>query len=278
MRRLFLFGFLLLVCASAQRASAAAYDDFARGLAANQQQESAIAIPAFTAALAAGDLSASLKPNAYYGRALANLRSDNCAAALSDAQAALTLLPNYKAALYLHASANECLGQFALALAEDTALIAADSTAGSYFNRGGLSWHMGNFSAAAADFKQAVQLAPKSSYGVIWLALVQARSGALDSAFMKHALSPLDDDDWPAPIVMLVAGKSTPDAVAAAAAHGDVQTVPRQVCEADFYVAEWWLARADAASARPLLARAAANCPHNFLEYRYARIELARLK
>ena len=277
MRRAFIAGMLLFACIVIDAARAAAYDDYARGLAANLQLDSDTALSTFTAALAAGDLVPSLKPNAYYGRGLANIRKENCAAARTDAAAALVLKPDYESARFLRAGANECLGEFALALAEHTELIAAKPTAGSYSVRGGLRWHMGDFAGAAADFAQVVQLAPKYSYGVIRMALAQMRAGAVDTALIKRAMSPLDDVGWPGPVLLLISGKSTPEAVAAAAARGEGEAVIGQKCEADFYTAEWWLGRGDVASARPLLHRAVANCPHQFIEFREARIELERL-
>ena len=276
MPRFFQVAMLLFVCGG--NASAAAYDDFARGLAANQQQDSATAIPAFTAALSAGDLNASLKPNAYHGRGLAYIRTENCAAARSDAEAALALKPDYNAARWLHAGANECLGQFASALEEYSALLAAEPVAGAYRIRGNLRWITGDFSGAVADFVQVVKLAPNYAYGVIWLALTQTRAGAFNAGEISHASSELDADEWPAPILALFIGKSTPEAVAAVAARGKGQVAIDQKCEADFYSAEWLLGRGDAAGARTLLTSAATNCPHTFVEYRDARIELARLK
>ena len=50
-----------------------------------------------------------------------------------------------------------------------------------------------------------------------------------------------------------------------------------QRCEADFYIAEWRLLRDDKETARELFERAVSECPHSFIEYEMAPVELKRL-
>jgi lipoprotein NlpI len=278
MRWLLIPGLLLLVSGTTTGLRAAAYDDFARGMSANNIGDSDAAIAAFSSALGAGDLSTALRPNAYVGRAIAYARKENCVAARSDAEAALALRPAYFEAQVLHADFNLCLGQFAAALTELTALIAVQPDAELYRIRGQTRWSTGDFPGAAADFGQFVNLEPRYAYGIIWLAVAQARTGAFDVAQLKHTMSSLDGDDWPAPILHFMAGQSTSETVDAAAARGDGQTVVHQKCEADFYLAEWSIDHGDIPAARPRLNSAVASCPHTFVEYAGAKIELARLK
>jgi lipoprotein NlpI len=49
------------------------------------------------------------------------------------------------------------------------------------------------------------------------------------------------------------------------------------MCEANFYLAEWWLAKKGEETARPLLEDVRDNCRHDFIEYSAARAELTRL-
>jgi lipoprotein NlpI len=279
LRRILFSTLLVFVCSGAPASAfAAAYDDFARGVAANLQGDSTLAISSYTAAITAGDLAPALLPEAYRGRALAYLRAQKCAAARTDADAALALKPADDNVRILQANIAMCLGQLDLALAGYSAVIATRPGLDVYTARGFLYWRKGDYTSAAADFAQVVRLAPKFSYGVIWFALAQARTSALDAAQVKNAASRVDEDGWPAPILSLLTGSATADAVEAAAARGEGNIGLKQKCEADFYVAEWWLGRGDAASAKPLLESAAANCPHGFVEYAGAKIELARLK
>ena len=52
---------------------------------------------------------------------------------------------------------------------------------------------------------------------------------------------------------------------------------PGQTCEANFYVGEWLLLHHDTAGAAPLIHKAAADCPHNFVEWMPAQIDLEDL-
>lgn len=269
---------IAIICAAVPAAAlASGYDDFARGMSANNIGDSDAAIAAFSLALDSGDLNTALRPNAYVGRAIAYARKEKCVEARSDVEAALALKPEYLQAKTLHANMNLCLGQFAPALAELTALIAHEPDAGLYSLRGQVYWRSGDFSGAAADFAQLVNLQPTNAYGAIWLAIAAARVGTFNSEQLKHAVSSLDEDHWPSPILHFLAGQTTLESVDAAAAHGDAQTVIQQKCEADFYLAEWSIDRGDTPAAKPRLNSAAASCPHTFVEYAGAKIELRRL-
>jgi len=121
------------------------------------------------------------------------------------------------------------------------------------------------------------QLDPKDAYAVLWLELSRARGG-LDPGTGEQVLREIGNGGWPAPLIRMFAGEAKPEDVASAASRGDADKVANQQCEADFYVAEWWLARKDVASAKPLLDAAAEKCPKNFVEYDEARFELSTLK
>jgi len=137
---------------------------------------------------------------------------------------------------------------------------------------------MNHFSGAADDFGHVVGLQPGNAYAVLWLELSRARGSALDLKVGEHDLRQLDSNDWPAPLIKMFLGDAKPDDMTAAATHGDSGKIAGQQCEADFYVAEWWLARNDATAAKPLLESASQNCPKNFVEYSNARFELSVLK
>jgi tetratricopeptide (TPR) repeat protein len=82
---------------------------------------------------------------------------------------------------------------------------------------------------------------------------------------------------WPGVIFGLFLGKSTPEAVRAAAEAGGESERPRRTCDADLYIAVHDLANDDRDAARVLLRSAAERCPAGTFEARLAKIELARL-
>ena len=273
---------VLLVCAAflalPARPLAAAYDDFARGISANLQGDNALAVTSFSAAIAAGDLNATLLPAAYRGRGLANLRLGQCKNAIADLNEFIRLKPGDVQGLELRAGAFACAGEFSAAESDLTEVIGARPERGAYWSRGRVRWRMNQFAGAADDFAQVVELEPENGFAVLWLELSRARGGALDPKVGEHDLHGLDSNDWPAPLIQLFVGDAKPEDISAAALHGDADKVIHQQCEADFYIAEWWLARNDTASAKPLLERAWQKCPKNFIEFAEARFELSALK
>lgn len=259
-------------------ASAAAYDDFARGISANLQGDAPLAVTSFSAALAAGDLNPTLLPTAYRGRAIAYLRQNQCKPALADLDEYIRLKPADLQGLELRGDAHACTGDLQAADADLSQVIAARPDRTAYWNRGRLRWRLKNFAGAADDFAQVMVLQRENSYAVLWLELSRARGGTLDPKVGAHDVAELDSRDWPTPLIKLFVGEARQEDMAAAALVGDAKVVANQQCEANFYVAEWWLAQKDAASAKPLLQAAAQNCPKNFVEYNDARFELSGFK
>jgi lipoprotein NlpI len=274
--------FAVLMCAAlmaiSSEALAAAYDDFARGISANLQGDAALAITSFSAAIAAGDLNRTLLPAAYRGRAIAYMRQGQCKPAIDDLNEFIRLQPGDVQGLELRGGALACAGQFSAAESDLTAVIAARPERGAYWNRARMRWRMKQFAGAADDFAHVVELQPENAYAVLWLELARARGGALDPKIGEHDLHKLDDNDWPTPLIKLFVGEARPEDMSVAAARGDADKIVGQQCEADFYVAEWWLSRNDATAAKPLLESASQKCPKNFVEYPEARFELSTLK
>jgi len=259
-------------------ASAAAYDDFARGISANLQGDAPLAVTSFSAALAAGDLNPTLIPSAYRGRAIAYLRQGQCKSAVADMDEFIRLKPGDVQGLELRGDAHACAGDLPAADSDLSLAIAAKPDRTAYWNRGRLRWRLKNFAGAADDFAQVVALQRENSYAVLWLELSRARGGVLDPKIGAHDVEELDSRDWPTPLIKLFVGEAKQEDMAPAALQGDSKLVANQQCEANFYVAEWWLAQNNAASAKPLLQAAAQNCPKNFVEYNEARFELSQFK
>lgn len=273
---------LMLLCAAfltlPARIDAAAYDDFARGISANLQGDAALAVSSFSAAIAAGDLNATLLPAAYRGRAIAYMRQGQCKNAIGDLNEFVLLKPGDVQGLELRGDAFACAGDFSSAETDLTAVIAARPDFTPYWSRARVRWRLKRYAEAADDFAHVTTLQPENAYALLWLEVSRARGGALDPKIGEHDLKQLDSSDWPAPLIKLFVGDAQPEAVSAAATHGDSDKIAGQQCEAEFYVAEWWLARNDAASAKPLLESASQKCPKNFVEYGEARFELGTLK
>jgi lipoprotein NlpI len=271
-------GWLLGLVLSATGANAAGYDDFASGLSAVNRGDNDKAIGFFTSALAANDLNASLVPVAYLERARAHLDKEECAPAVADATAALKLRADYFEAYLLRATADRCARMDSEAIADFTQVIAKRDLDDSYWQRALARWNLGDFENASGDFATVAERAPKWPYPVLWFGLSKLRAGTFNGVDFNKKYQSFDASDWPGPVFELYQGKSKPDDVLQAAGKGDAKTAKDNLCEAHFYIAEWWLVQKNTDAAKPLLDDVQTNCRHDFVEYRAALVELGRLK
>jgi lipoprotein NlpI len=144
-----------------------------------------------------------------------------------------------------------------------------------YFHRGLAKFYAGALPQALADLSQASKLDPQYAYYALWIDIIEKR-GNMASGFPK-AVSKINMTKWPAPVVRLFLGQTTPAAVLAAADDPDANTKRGQVCEANFYSGELALQQGAKEEATRLFRLAAAGCPHEFAEGPSATAELEAL-
>jgi hypothetical protein len=142
---------------------------------------------------------------------------------------------------------------------------------------------------------------PDGIYMIIWNHIARARAGQDDSKELaEHAeqftlpiweklvfekFENVTDEaqqkslaSWPGVIFGLFLGKTTPEVVRTAAeAQTDPQVRLRHVCDADFYLAEYYFEKGASDEARKLLQAAADRCPTSAREGAFAKAELKRL-
>ena len=141
-----------------------------------------------------------------------------------------------------------------------------------YFRRAVANLYAGSLPKALADLDQASKLDPTYAYAAIWLDILNKRSN-LPSP-LAQAVTQIDMTKWPAPVIRLYLGQSTPTDVLAAADDPDEETKRGQVCEANFYTGELKLQQGAKEEAARLFRRAAADCPKGFDEWPAANAEL----
>lgn len=142
---------------------------------------------------------------------------------------------------------------------------------------------------------------PDGLYLVIWAHIARVRAGQDDkeqraehfvklgerevtfSMFMTYDKVTKEMEQfllapWPGAIFGLFLGKTTPEAVRAAAeSPADPEVRRRRICDADFYIAEYLLEKGTTDEARKLLAAAADGCPPTAREAGFAAAELKRV-
>jgi lipoprotein NlpI len=144
-----------------------------------------------------------------------------------------------------------------------------------YFHRALANFYAGSVPKALADLGQASKLDPQYAYYALWLDIVDKRSN-LPSQFTQ-AISKVDMTKWPAPVIHLFLGETTPAAVLAAADDPDAKTRKGQLCEANFYIGELSLLQGAKDEAERLFRLSATDCPREFVEGPSATAELRAL-
>jgi lipoprotein NlpI len=137
-------------------------------------------------------------------------------------------------------------------------------------------WEDGNYRDAARNFLRSAADTKRAAFSYLWLYLTGIKRG-VPASDLAQSVAQLDLTVWPGPIVKLFLGQAVPADVFAAAKKGDRDAQKDQMCQANFFVAEWQLSKSDKAAAKDLLNEATTMCLSEVFETRIARNELARL-
>lgn len=143
--------------------------------------------------------------------------------------------------------------------------------------RASLQFKLGRYPTAVGDWLTLSKV-KADGYTYLWLYLSRARAGNADAKVELAAQSKLLKSDWPQPVIGLYLGELSRDEVLARALNGDSQTQKKQVCEANFYIGEWYLLEGDKGAADPLFRKARDDCPKGFTEADAASDELDSIR
>ena len=195
--------------------------------------------------------------------------------AIADCTQAIKIDPKLAGAYIQRGGDWAAKGDFDRAIADFTAAINIDPKNGmAYTGRGQANLFDGALAKALADLNKASELNPKYAYAALWLDIVGKRN-QLPSC-LADASKQIDMTKWPAPIIRLYLGQSTPESVLAAADNPNLYTKKGQVCEANFFGGELALQQGAMQEAARLFRLAATDCPRSFREYWAATAELQK--
>lgn len=140
-------------------------------------------------------------------------------------------------------------------------------------------FYTGRYDSAQADLAR-IALDKEDPYPAIWLCMTSQRLGVDGKQRLAERAASFSRTDWPAPIVRLFLGQSTPAEVRAAARDDDPEEASKQGCEAAFYIGEYQLAKTDHAARFALFEAAEQACKGDptMVEAAAARLELRRLR
>jgi lipoprotein NlpI len=245
------------------------------------QDRYADSIPWFDKALAAGDLLPDQIHVARLDRGMARAETGDYAKAAGDFTAALAMRPDATRALMLLAYAHIGAGENDKAIAE-IAQLKTKGAAGYRvrYNSGLLEWALERYNEAGEDFKAAADDGYR--YAWLWQQMVNLKLGKPVTSYRGTSVAVPGEHrrlkirgGWPEAIVDFYLGDATEKDVFDAVGESTAQA--GRACEANFYLGEWRDLHGDVAGARPMLQKAAQDCPSGYEEKRMSTLELKRL-
>lgn len=216
--------------------------------------------------------------DAYYNRGSAWGNKGDHDRAIADYDVAIKLNPKDPAAYNGRGFERVATGDYARAVEDyGTAIQLNPKSAGALLARGRARFYSGDYLRAASDLEQSLKL-DRNSYTALWLYLARKRGEIINAEESLDAETRASrGGGWPHAVTLLYMGRTDPASVIAAATDSDPKRQSEQRCEANFYLAQWHLLRAERERALPLLKEAQSGCAREFLEYEGAVAELRRL-
>ncbi|MDX1676932.1 lipoprotein NlpI [Arsukibacterium sp.] len=266
-------------CAATQPSSSAAWLT-PEPLAVPYRTE--LAIARLTEILQRAELTEEQSARLYYDRGVmydsAGLRS----LARLDFMRALRLKPDMADAYNFVGIHYTLSGDFDQAYeAFDSALELAPEHEYAYLNRGIALYYAGRADLAVPDFVRFLALRPADPYRVVWLYLAESELSETDASQRLAAnLAVLAPDDWATNLPRFYHGVISEQELLNSVL--DELSSPRllaeRLCEVYFYLAKWHEAQQRPEQALEYYKKALATNVYEFVEHRYARLELARLR
>jgi lipoprotein NlpI len=245
------------------------YTFWRRGLAHTRKKEHERAIADYSQAIR-------LNPNrapAYVGRGYAYHSKGDYDRAIADYDEAIRISPHYTVAYHDRGFAHFAKGEHDRAIADYTEAIRLDEQyASSYRNRGVAYLYSGSRAEARADLEMATQLMPKDAYVALWRELAERRANAPST--LAQALSQIEMAAWPAPVIRLLLGETTPAALLASAKESDPKKSRERLCDANFFIGQLALQKGFKEEAKRAFQIAVRDCPPELLEMGAAAAEL----
>jgi lipoprotein NlpI len=192
--------------------------------------------------------------------------------AIANYNEAIRLNPEYAFAFYYRGNAYANKGDYERAIEDfDQAVRLNPKADYNYLGRALAYLYSGAPAKALADVSQASELNPKNAYNALWVDIVKQRSNIPSS--LSTAVSRIDMTAWPAPLIRMFLGQTTP-AAALAAADGDNSERMDRMCRANFYSGALALRKGKPQEALRLFRSAERDCRRILIEWNAANAEL----
>lgn len=146
-----------------------------------------------------------------------------------------------------------------------------------YLGRGRARMYSNAIAGAVEDFQTAVRLRPSNPNSVIWLHIARVHQGYADRQELEQNAAKVKRDEWPGAVLDLYLGNVDTDRlVQLAQGAGALQTAQR-LCEADFYIGEFFRHNGNTLASRKILQTVMARCRPADAVFSAASAELSEM-
>jgi len=150
-----------------------------------------------------------------------------------------------------------------------------------YLNRGIAEYYDKRTKFAVEDLQQHLTLEPSDPYRVIWLFLAEYNQDPEQAtAHLLNNAQAIAADDWANDIIALYTGAMNEEKFLQRMSQNlrDDETLTERLCEAYFYIGKYQQIKGQWAYGINYFKLALATNVHEFVEHRYARLELQRTR
>lgn len=163
----------------------------------------------------------------------------------------------------------------------DSALELSDDMQYSYLHRAVGLYQIGRYQLAMNDIEKFYSLDQNDPYRVLWRFIINSKVDKLKALqALKSSTKLSDDNPFAWAIVDVIAGRTTENDFIESVSYG-VSTnkeLAERLCEAYFYLAHWHKLSGDLEKAIYYFKLSIATNIHEFIEYKYALIELGAIQ
>jgi lipoprotein NlpI len=177
----------------------------------------------------------------------------------------------------------ENLGQWSDVLSDtDRAVALNDKDANLFATLGRANFMMQDWPGAVRAFKRSLEINPRNLYTMLWLALARGHLGDPVPQELRRISAGVDLSGWPGPIIRALLGDVPMESIRLPSSPqeggwSEQDQILGEKCELAFYWGEYLLLRGEMGRAGEQLSAATKTGIIEYLEYRAARHELARL-
>jgi lipoprotein NlpI len=214
--------------------------------------------------------------DAFGSRGAVRLTRGEIEQAIFDFSAAIKLRPGDPTLWSNRANAQLTIGEYEKALADfEQALQLDPGSVATYLGRGRARLFAGENLASAEDFKTAIRMQPSNPYPAIWLHIARVHGGVNDEAELNENATKVQRGAWPSQMLDYYLGNLDSNQIRQSARLGPLgDPAKKRACEAEFFLAESNVHKADTSVARKQLQSVIEKCKPYDVVYGAALAEL----